>query len=88
MSHITDKERLDFMDDSRNQHETFLVHNYGAKFAGMMYAKAIRGSIGCVPTNAGSVAGFIYSDIRSAIDAGIELHRMALDYAPVAPEAA
>ena len=75
MSNITDKERLDFMDEARNQHEAFLVHNYGPKFAGMMYARAALGRIGCVPTAEKPIEGFIYGDIRSAIDAGIESYR-------------
>jgi len=78
MTEITDKERLDFMDQARNRHETFLVYNYGAKFAGMMYPRATRGSISCIPTAERPVEGFIYGDIRSAIDAGIELYRKQL----------
>jgi len=74
-SMITDKERLDFMDQARNQYETFLVHNYGSKFAGMMYPRPTRGSISCIPTAEEPVEGFIYGDIRSAIDAGIESYR-------------
>ena len=76
---ITDKERLDFMDDARNRHEALQVHSYGNKYAGMMYASAVRGVIGCVPTAEGPVKGFVYGDIRSAIDAGIESYRKQLE---------